>query len=97
MPRKGFTKAEIKQLKIINSTPLKDRSKYIRTHMLLYNRTHSSVINKLHRLKRVNRRSVNPIAYKTVNTDYKTVNTDRTLRFNIKSLTINNNEVIIKY
>lgn len=90
--RQQFTNSEIKQLNIINTLKGKSRLNAIKMHMLTYKRTYSSIASKLHRLtnnsSKAAIRSIRPIS---------TISMDRELRFNIKSLSINNNQIVIKY
>ena len=90
--RQQFTNSEIKQLNIINTLKGKSRLNAIKMHMLTYKRTYSSIASKLHKMNNVPfKRTISRITPVVSNT------TTRELRFNIKSLTINNNQVIITY
>ena len=90
--RQQFSNSEVKQLNIINTLKGKSRLNAIKMHMLTYKRTYSSIASKLHKM---NNNSFKRIV--TRNTPVTSYVPTRELRFNIKSLTINNNQVIITY
>lgn len=90
--RKQFKKTELRSLNEINNLTGRAKTNAIKMYMLTSGRTYSSVASKLHRINNNSSkaivRNIKPIA---------AIKTDRELRFNIKSLSINNNQIVIKY
>lgn len=90
--RKQFAKTELRSLNEIKNLTGRAKTNAIKMYMLTSGRTYSSIASKLHRLtnnsSKAAIRSIRPIS---------TISMDRELRFNIKSLSINNNQIVIKY